>query len=59
VPIERIRVTWQASGDTVADNGTAAGRDANRRVEIELYPVRPEQAQQSQQSQPPAVLAAR
>jgi hypothetical protein len=56
VPIERIRVTWQASGDTVADNGTAAGRDANRRVEIELYPVRPEQAQQPQ---PQAVLAAR
>jgi outer membrane protein OmpA-like peptidoglycan-associated protein len=56
VPIERIRVTWQASGDTVADNGTAAGRAANRRVEIELYPVQPEQVRQPQS---PAVMAAR
>jgi outer membrane protein OmpA-like peptidoglycan-associated protein len=54
VPIERIRVTWQASGDTVADNGTAAGRAANRRVEIELYPLQPEQARQFL---PAAVLA--
>jgi outer membrane protein OmpA-like peptidoglycan-associated protein len=56
VPIERMRVTWQASGDTVADNGTAVGRAANRRVEIELYPLQPEQARQPL---PAAVLAAR
>ncbi|URI07632.1 OmpA family protein [Aquincola tertiaricarbonis] len=38
----RIRTTYQPSGDHVADNGSAGGRDLNRRVEIELYRVAPE-----------------
>lgn len=37
----RVRVTYQASGDHVADNTTAAGREANRRVEIEVYRAHP------------------
>lgn len=37
----RIRTTYQPSGDHVADNGSAGGRDLNRRVEIELYRVAP------------------
>ncbi len=37
----RIRATWQPVGDPVADNGSAAGRGLNRRVEIELYRAPP------------------
>jgi outer membrane protein OmpA-like peptidoglycan-associated protein len=37
----RIRVTYQPTGDHLSDNGSAAGRDLNRRVEVELYAVRP------------------
>jgi outer membrane protein OmpA-like peptidoglycan-associated protein len=37
VPADRIRSTWQASGDHVADNRSSAGRELNRRVEIEIY----------------------
>lgn len=37
VSAARIRTTWQGSGDHAADNGSAAGRDLNRRVEIEIY----------------------
>ena len=37
----RIRATWQPAGDHVADNGSATGRDLNRRVEIELYRAPP------------------
>jgi len=33
----RIRATYQPAGDHAADNTTAAGRDMNRRVEIEVY----------------------
>jgi outer membrane protein OmpA-like peptidoglycan-associated protein len=37
----RIRTTWQGSGDHAADNGSPAGRDLNRRVEVEIYRVAP------------------
>jgi len=37
----RVRMTYQPSGDHVADNATRAGRDVNRRVEIELYRTLP------------------
>jgi outer membrane protein OmpA-like peptidoglycan-associated protein len=37
----RVRTTYQPSGDHLADNTTRAGRDVNRRVEIELYRALP------------------
>lgn len=36
-----VRTTYQPSGDHVADNATGAGREMNRRVEIELYRTLP------------------
>lgn len=41
IDAKRIRVTWQAFGDHVADNATAEGKALNRRVEIELYRALP------------------
>lgn len=41
VPSERIRVTYQASGDHLAENAQSYGRQLNRRVEIETYRVIP------------------
>lgn len=41
VDTARIRTSYQPSGDHVADNATAAGRNLNRRVEIELYRALP------------------
>ncbi|MDR7096202.1 OmpA family protein [Hydrogenophaga laconesensis] len=37
----RIRATHQPSGDHLADNRSARGRNLNRRVEIEIYRVLP------------------
>lgn len=37
----RIRTTHQPSGDHLADNRSARGRNLNRRVEIEVYRVLP------------------
>jgi outer membrane protein OmpA-like peptidoglycan-associated protein len=48
----RIRITYQPSGDPVADNATAKGRGLNRRVEIELYRVRPVAIGASDSAQP-------
>lgn len=39
---EDMRVTWQGAGDRLSEGSTPADRDANRRVEIELYPGRPQ-----------------
>jgi outer membrane protein OmpA-like peptidoglycan-associated protein len=38
---QRVRVTYQPAGDHLADNSANAGRSLNRRVEIELHPVKP------------------
>lgn len=37
----RIRATYQPAGDHMVDNTSSAGRQLNRRVEIELYGVLP------------------
>jgi flagellar motor protein MotB len=41
IPADRIRVTWQASGDPAAPLSTPEGRAASRRVEIEVYEIAP------------------
>ena len=41
VPPARIRMTYQPSGDVVAENNTEGGRRANRRVEVEIYRALP------------------
>lgn len=56
VPMDRIRVMYQGAGDFAAPNTTPEGRALNRRVEIELYPVRPQAVEQP--AEPPAVVAA-
>jgi outer membrane protein OmpA-like peptidoglycan-associated protein len=41
LPPNGIRLSWQGAGDRAADGDGAAQRQANRRVEIELYPIKP------------------
>lgn len=41
MPADRIRSTYQAAGDHVADNSTMDGRALNRRAEVEVYAARP------------------
>jgi outer membrane protein OmpA-like peptidoglycan-associated protein len=41
LPAEGIRMSWQGAGDRAQPQDTAPARQANRRVEIELYPVKP------------------
>jgi outer membrane protein OmpA-like peptidoglycan-associated protein len=38
----KIGLQYQPVGDHVADNETPEGRAANRRAEVEVYPVAPE-----------------
>jgi outer membrane protein OmpA-like peptidoglycan-associated protein len=37
-----IRLSWQGAGDPHASGGQAADRQANRRVEVELYQTKPD-----------------
>lgn len=41
ISLERIRVTYQAVGDHVADNQRDEGRAMNRRAEVEIYASAP------------------
>lgn len=41
LPPEGIRLSWQGAGDPLQAGAQPADRQANRRVEIELYPVKP------------------
>lgn len=41
VDAERVRATYQPTGDHTADNGAFTGRSMNRRVEIEVYRAAP------------------
>lgn len=41
LPAEGIRMSWQGAGDRAQPEDTTQARQANRRVEIELYPVKP------------------
>ncbi|PKO40624.1 MAG: hypothetical protein CVU30_15925 [Betaproteobacteria bacterium HGW-Betaproteobacteria-3] len=52
VASSRIRTTHQPSGDHLADNRSAQGRNLNRRVEIEVYRVLPLSPQLSVSPQP-------
>jgi outer membrane protein OmpA-like peptidoglycan-associated protein len=38
---EGLRMSWQGAGDPLQLQGTSQARQANRRVEIELYPAKP------------------
>jgi outer membrane protein OmpA-like peptidoglycan-associated protein len=53
VPADRIRMTWQASGDPAAPLTTPEGRAASRRVEIEVY----DKAPRHQPLEPDATVA--
>ena len=41
-PAEGIRMTWQGAGDTAVQGDGPAQRQANRRVELEMYPAPPQ-----------------
>ncbi len=41
IPAQLVRVTWQGAGDYAAAGDSAASKQANRRVELEFYPIAP------------------
>jgi len=42
LPVEGIRVSWQGAGDPIRPQDSVQARQTNRRVEIELYLIKPE-----------------
>lgn len=41
IDASKIRVTYQPTGDHLSENASASGRGLNRRVEVEIYAVKP------------------
>jgi outer membrane protein OmpA-like peptidoglycan-associated protein len=41
IDASKIRVTYQPTGDHLSENASSSGRDLNRRVEVEVYAVKP------------------
>ncbi len=42
LPAEGIRLSWQGAGDLLEAGNVSGDRQASRRVEIELYPAKPD-----------------
>jgi outer membrane protein OmpA-like peptidoglycan-associated protein len=50
IDASKVRETFQAVGDNIADNSTEIGRAENRRAEVEVYQVAPQRRYLDQQS---------